>query len=107
MCEPRKDAEVKRALEKLWQFASVDSNTIHQAIVRLQTIYTQTNRTARPYMQLDLILNLQFFIAHFVTAQEKLCLFVMSLPANHLCLEPVVRAIEVSSVDNSHVASYM
>ena len=40
MCEPRKDAEVKGALEKLWQFASVDSNTIHHAIVRLQTMHT-------------------------------------------------------------------
>ena len=71
------------------------TNHTHKLTVQLDHTHSWTE---------DSIYN--FFIAHFVTAQDKLCLLVMSLPAHHLCLEPVVRAIEVSSVDNSHVASY-
>ena len=105
MCEPRKDAEVKEALEKLQQFVCVDNNTIHHVIVSIETI--PTNPTVRPYTHTAL--NLLFFtmFVHFISAQEKLCLLVMSLPVNHLCLQPVISAIEVSSVDNSHVASYV
>ena len=37
VCEPRKDAEVKEALEKLQQFACVDNTTIHHVIVSTET----------------------------------------------------------------------
>ena len=106
VCEPRKDAEVKEALEKLKQFVCVDNITVHHVIVSIETVPTT--------LQLDHTRILHFnshifycMCVHFISAQEKLCLLVMSLPANHLCLQPVVSAIEVSSVGNSLVASYV